>query len=614
MFDGAILPLMRDSLLLHSYMYNLWRISKLAAQDKWRWIGAWVALLLSTAFFLTVPSLIGKAIDTALPGEGSVGTRNDLLLIGLLIIGVIFLRGLFNFANLYLAESLSQRVSYKIRNLVYDKLQHLSFAFHDHEHTGNLMSKSTVDVEMVRNFVQMGLVRSGQIFLLVVGVSVIMIWTDWQLGLVSLMFVPLVSFRAVVASSRMRKIWMRAQVEMGQLTTVLQENLEGQRVVKAFGAEEYEELKFKNKNQDLFDWTLSARRAQAFNSSLMQLIFWGSTAVILWLGGRAVIEARITPGELAAFLFYISLLVQPIRMVGQLVNNFARAISAAERIYDILDAQSPVEEAFNAKPLEEVQGHVHFNNVSFGYRLEPVIKNVTLDIPKGHVVALMGAPGAGKSTLVSLLARFYDPSHGTVTIDGVDIREASLASVRRTVGIVQQDVFLFSATVRDNIAYGNLDASMDQVIEAATTAQLHDEILALPEGYETIVGERGMSLSGGQRQRLSIARTLLLNPPILVLDDSTASVDAETESRIQKAIGNVIRGRTTLIIAHRLSSIQNAQTVVVLEHGEIAEMGAPAELAAAGGLFTYVSELQYATTLNGIAAMPQVSQPKGARL
>jgi len=595
-------------------MYNLWRISKLAAQDKWRWIGAWVALLLSTAFFLTVPSLIGKAIDTALPGEGSVGTRNDLLLIGLLIIGVIFLRGLFNFANLYLAESLSQRVSYKIRNLVYDKLQHLSFAFHDHEHTGNLMSKSTVDVEMVRNFVQMGLVRSGQIFLLVVGVSVIMIWTDWQLGLVSLMFVPLVSFRAVVASSRMRKIWMRAQVEMGQLTTVLQENLEGQRVVKAFGAEEYEELKFKNKNQDLFDWTLSARRAQAFNSSLMQLIFWGSTAVILWLGGRAVIEARITPGELAAFLFYISLLVQPIRMVGQLVNNFARAISAAERIYDILDAQSPVEEAFNAKPLEEVQGHVHFNNVSFGYRLEPVIKNVTLDIPKGHVVALMGAPGAGKSTLVSLLARFYDPSHGTVTIDGVDIREASLASVRRTVGIVQQDVFLFSATVRDNIAYGNLDASMDQVIEAATTAQLHDEILALPEGYETIVGERGMSLSGGQRQRLSIARTLLLNPPILVLDDSTASVDAETESRIQKAIGNVIRGRTTLIIAHRLSSIQNAQTVVVLEHGEIAEMGAPAELAAAGGLFTYVSELQYATTLNGIAAMPQVSQPKGARL
>jgi len=596
-------------------MNNLWRISKLAAQDKWRWIGAWVALLLSTAFFLTVPSLIGKAIDTALPIDGgSVGTRNDLLAIGLLIIGVIFLRGLFNFANLYLAESLSQRVSYKIRNLVYDKLQHLSFAFHDHEHTGNLMSKSTVDVEMVRNFVQMGLVRSGQIFLLVVGVSVIMIWTDWQLGLVSLMFVPIVSFRAVVASSRMRKIWLQAQVEMGQLTTVLQENLEGQRVVKAFGAEEYEELKFKNKNQDLFDWTLSARRAQAFNSSLMQLIFWGSTAVILWLGGRAVIEARITPGDLAAFLFYISLLVQPIRMVGQLVNNFARAISAAQRIYDILDAKSPVEEASTAKPLEGVKGHVNFNNVSFAYGLEPVITNVTLDIPEGHVIALMGAPGAGKSTLVSLLARFYDPGHGTVAIDGIDIREASLASVRRTVGIVQQDVFLFSTTVRDNIAYGNLDASMDQVIEAAITAQLHDEILALPEGYETIIGERGMSLSGGQRQRLSIARTLLLNPPILVLDDSTASVDAETESRIQKAMGNVIRGRTTLIIAHRLSSIQHAQTVVVLEHGEIAEMGAPAELAAAGGLFTYVSELQYATTLNGISATPGVSQPKGARL
>ncbi|MDA1035666.1 MAG: ABC transporter ATP-binding protein [Chloroflexi bacterium] len=591
-------------------MNNLWRISKLAAQDKWRWIGAWVSLLLSTAFFLTVPKLIGNAIDTAVrPG----GSRDELITIGLLIIGVIFLRGLFNFGNLYLAESLSQRVSYKMRNLVYDKLQHLSFAFHDHEHTGNLMSKSTVDVEMIRNFVQMGLVRSGQIFLLVAGVSVIMLATDWQLGLVALTFVPIVSLRAIIASTAMRKIWLQAQVEMGHMTTVLQENLEGQRVVKAFGAEEYEEAKFRKKNQDVFDWTLSARRAQAFNSSLMQIIFWGSTGIILWLGGRAVIEGRVSIGDFTAFLFYISLLVQPIRMVGMLVNNFARAISAAERVYDILDANSPVSEAEGVKPLENVKGHVRFNDVTFSYRSEPVVAEVTLDVPAGHVVALMGAPGSGKSTLVSLLARFYDPHEGTVTIDGVDVREASLASVRRAVGIVQQDVFLFSATVRDNIAYGNLDASMDQVIEAATTAQLHDEIMALPEGYETIVGERGMSLSGGQRQRLSIARTLILDPPILVLDDSTASVDAGTESRIQEAIGQVIRGRTTFIIAHRLSSIQHAQTVVVLDHGRIAEMGSPAELAASGGLFTYVSELQYATALNGIAATPRLSQPGGAR-
>jgi ABC-type multidrug transport system fused ATPase/permease subunit len=298
-------------------------------------------------------------------------------------------------------------------------------------------------------------------------------------------------------------------------------------------------------------------------------------------------------------------------MVGMLVNNYARAISAGERVFDILDAESPVAEKPEAAPLRDVRGHVHFDNVTFAYRGKPAVKNVTLDIPPGHVIALMGAPGSGKSTLVSLLARFYDVDDGAVTIDDIDVRDANLATVRSTVGIVQQDVFLFSATVRDNIAYGMLDASMDQVIEAAKTAQLHDEIMELPEGYETVVGERGTTLSGGQRQRLSIARTLLLDPPILVLDDSTASVDAGTEANIQEAIGKVIVGRTTFIIAHRLSSIQHAQTVVVMEGGEIAEMGSPAELAESGGLFTHVTELQYATNLNGHAAVQSTPRPRG---
>ena len=565
-------------------------------------IGAWSSLLFSTLFFLSVPKLIGRTIDEAVPTDGSApATGAEFTVLAGILVAAIALRGFFNFWNIYLAESLSQRVSYRIRNQMYDKLQHLSFAFHDREHTGNLMSKSTVDVEMMRNFVQMGLVRSGQMFLLIVGASVAMLLTDWRLALVSLGFVPLIAIRAVVVSNRMRRVWWRAQVEMGELTTVLQENLEGQRVVKAFGAEEHEEARFAKKNEDVYGWTYLARKQQAANNAVMQIIFWTSTGVILWVGGNAVIDGRMTIGDLAEFILYISLLVQPIRMLGMLVNTWARAASAGQRLFEVLDAESPVKERPDAVVIENPKGHVEFDNVSFGYTGQRIISNVSLDVPAGSVIALLGAPGAGKTTLVSLLARFYDTDEGSVRIDGVDVRDATLQSVRSTVGLVQQDVFLFSASVAHNIAYGRREASREEVVAAATAAQLHDEILALPDGYDTMVGERGMSLSGGQRQRLSIARTLLLDPPVLVLDDSTASVDAGTESSIQAAMESVVQGRTTFIIAHRLSSIQHAQTVVVFDHGKIAEIGTPAELMAAGGLFTHLTELQYATNLNGHA-------------
>ena len=565
-------------------------------------IGAWSSLLFSTLFFLSVPKLIGRTIDEAVPTDGSApATGAEFAVLAGILVAAIALRGFFNFWNIYLAESLSQRVSYRIRNQMYDKLQHLSFAFHDREHTGNLMSKSTVDVEMMRNFVQMGLVRSGQMFLLIVGASVAMLLTDWRLALVSLGFVPLIAIRAVVVSNRMRRVWWRAQVEMGELTTVLQENLEGQRVVKAFGAEEHEEARFAKKNEDVYGWTYLARKQQAANNAVMQIIFWTSTGVILWVGGNAVIDGRMTIGDLAEFILYISLLVQPIRMLGMLVNTWARAASAGQRLFEVLDAESPVKERPDAVVIENPKGHVEFDNVSFGYTGQRIISNVSLDVPAGSVIALLGAPGAGKTTLVSLLARFYDTDEGSVRIDGVDVRDATLQSVRSTVGLVQQDVFLFSASVAHNIAYGRREASREEVVAAATAAQLHDEILALPDGYDTMVGERGMSLSGGQRQRLSIARTLLLDPPVLVLDDSTASVDAGTESSIQAAMESVVQGRTTFIIAHRLSSIQHAQTVVVFDHGKIAEIGTPAELMAASGLFTHLTELQYATNLNGHA-------------
>ena len=593
-------------------MRVLWRITKLASLERWRMLVAWLSLIIATLLFLAVPRLIGTSIDAAL-GEGARerATTGDLVLLGLLVIGVIAVRGIFNYANLYLAEAVSQLVSFRIRNLLYDKLQHLSFGFHDHEHTGNLMSKSTIDVEMTRMFVSMGLVRSGQITMLTIGATVMMMLTDVWLALISLTFVPIIGIRAVWASNRMRKMWLTAQIEMGKLTTVLQENLSGQRVVKAFGAEEHEERKFDHQNEVVYAATYRARRAQSANTAIMQVIFWASFGAILWFGGRAVIEGRMTIGELTAFLLYISLLVQPIRMVGFLVNTFARAASAGERLFDVLDAESPVKEHPDAAPLQDVRGHVRFEDVTFSYGNRPAVRGVTLEARPGQVVALMGAPGSGKTTLMSLLARFYDVDGGRITIDGIDVRDATLPSLRAAVGIVQQDVFLFSATVAENISYGSEDATMDEILAAAKTAQIHDEIMALPEGYETIIGERGVSLSGGQRQRLSIARTLALDPPILVLDDSTASVDAGTESRIQEALAGAIKGRTTFIIAHRLSSIQNAETVAVMLDGKIAEIGTPEELIESGGLFTHVTELQYATSLNGVAAERAVAAPRG---
>ena len=557
---------------------------------------AWVSLLLSTVFFLAVPRLIGWSIDLAvIPST----TSGRMYTIGALVIGVIALRGLFNYVNLYMAESVSQHLAYRIRNLMYDRLQHLSFAFHDHQHTGDLMSRSTVDVEQTRHFVQMGLVRSGQIFLLVLGASTMMFLMDWQLALASLIFVPIIAFRAIIVSTRMRVMWRRAQLEMGHMTTVLQENLSGQRVVKAFGAERHEERKFGVRNELVYKWTYDARRLQAQNTSFMQAVFWASTGMILWLGGQAVIDDRITVGELVSFIFYVSLLVQPVRQIGMLVNTITRAAAAGERVFFVLDATSPVEERPGAEPLTNVAGEVRFEDVSFGYGDRPALHDVSLAVAPGEVVALLGAPGSGKTTMMSLLTRFYDVSAGRITIDGMDVRDATLSSLRASVGIVQQDVFLFGATVAENIAYGRQDATRDEVIAAAKTAQLHDEIMEFERGYDTPIGERGVTMSGGQRQRLSIARTLLLDPPILVLDDSTSSVDAGTESGIQEAMENVVKGRTTFIIAHRLSSIQHAQTLVVLDRGRIAEMGTPQELMASGGLFAEMSELQYSAVADG---------------
>ena len=334
-------------------------------------------------------------------------------------------------------------------------------------------------------------------------------------------------------------------------------------------------------------------KLHAFNGSFVLFIFLLTLGIVLLFGGLGVIDGRMTLGEFTKFVLYLQILAQPFRMAGMIVNNLARAMSAATRIFEVLDAKSPVQDRPNAVEMERAAGHVRFEKVSFGYRRDtPVLSGFNLDVPAGRVVALLGAPGSGKSTLASLIPRFYDVTKGSVTIDGTDVRDVTLESLRRNIGVVQQDVFLFTDTIAANIAYGRPDASMDEIVQAAKIAQLHEHVENLPEGYETVLGERGVSLSGGQRQRLSIARAVLLDPPILVLDDSTSSVDARTENEIRKAMSSVMEGRTTFIIAHRLSTVHSADVIIVLQDGKVAERGSHADLVEHGGLYREIYDLQ----------------------
>ena len=550
---------------------------------------AFTCLIGTTAFGMAVPWVIRTAIDTV-TGHGE---SSFLFFAAILIIGASAMRGISAFGHMYLSEVVSQKTAYDVRNAIYEKLQQLSFAYHDKNQTGQLMSRATVDVEAIRMFFGRGLLHLGQLFFLVTGVATILISMNWRLALISLAFLPLIGFRAAKVALRLRPIWLHVQQMLGFIGTTLEENLTGVRVVKAFCQQGGESQKFNTQAQDLYDSQINAARQMAFNMPLMAFLISFPTALILWYGGLQVMEGNLTIGGLTQFMLYLGMMVMPVRRLGGFTNMISRAIPAGQRILEILDTRSPVQEKPNAIELEGFKGRVRFKNVSFSYNSKDAVLNgVDFRVQPGEVVALVGSLGSGKSTLAHLIPRFYDVDSGSITIDGIDIRTLKLSALRRDVGIVQQDIFLFSDTIKQNIAYGAVDANIERIVEAAKAAYLHDFVKSLPDGYDTWVGERGITLSGGEKQRLAIARTLLTDPAILILDDSTSNIDPGIEHLIRQALDKLIKGRTSFIITHRLPIIKNADLILVLHEGLLVEQGKHNDLMAGDGLYKEIYESQ----------------------
>jgi ABC-type multidrug transport system fused ATPase/permease subunit len=582
----------KTSLYADTWQENLRIFVRIFALLRPHWLpslGAVACLGFSTGLSLIIPWLIAYVIDTGLQ-HGQLG---NLLLVAGAILITSALRGLFAYGQGYLSQFVSNLVAYDLRNQVYDHLQKLSFAFHDESETGQLMSRLTVDIEAIRNFMTLGLLRSVLTLVTFVAITVILFRLDVYLALVTLASVPILHFLSFQVARRLRPLWMNVQNENGALGTVMQESLSGVRVVKAFAREEFEIAKFGAKNQELRTMNMSAMRLSAWNQPLMVLVVNIITVLVVWIGGIAVIGHSLSLGVLAAVTQYILLLNTPVRAFGFMVTWFMRGLSGGERIFSVLDIQSTITDATNARTLKNVQGHVAFEHVSFAYgKGQEVLHDITIDAKPGQIVALLGATGSGKSTILSLLPRFYDPTRGRITVDSNDVRKVTQRSLRQNIGLVLQDVFLFNATLRDNIAYGVANATEEQIIAAAKVARIHDFALTLPDGYDTWVGERGVTLSGGQKQRVAIARTLLLDPRILVLDDSTSSVDMETEYLIQQALDAVMHGRTTFVVASRLRTIKNADQILILDKGSIIERGTHESLLALNGAYTRLYDLQ----------------------
>ncbi len=530
----------------------------------------YTATLCITALSLITPQLMRWVVDHG------IREQNVRLLAwsvaGLLIVTLI--KGVLTFYEGRGTEVISQGVAYNLRNAIHQKLASLSFAYHDQTETGQLLSRAVQDVERIRFLTGRALLRLAGSIILSIGTAIVLITMNPTLALLSMAILPFLAYRAYSYGKQLRPVSLAIQQALAVLTTQLEQNLRGARVVKAFAQEQHENEHFDTENKHWFDLSAYSVWLQAINAPLLDLIANAGAVLIIWVGGLLVIRHQLTLGELVAFTTYLGQLVQPIRRLGTIIPAMAMAASAGERIFEILDAPSEVRDAPDAYPLPPVSGHVHFEKVSFAYfGRHQVLKEIWIDAQPGQIIALLGATGSGKSSIINLIPRFYDPTSGSITIDGHDLRKVTLNSLRDQIGIVLQETTLFATTIRENIAFGRPDATDEEVHAAAQAAQAHDFIQSMPDGYATHVGERGATLSGGQKQRVAIARALLKDPRILLLDDATASVDTETERQIQMALARLMQGRTSFVIAQRLSTVRMANQILVLEKGRIAATG-----------------------------------------
>lgn len=490
------------------------------------------------------------------------------------------MRGLFSFVQAYMAEKVSQGVAFDFRNDLFAKIQRLSFSYHDQNQTGQLMIRATDDVEKVRLFIAQGLVLAAQAFILLTVTLAILLTTNWRLTLVVLPTLPLALVLFIIFGAVSQPLFVEVQRRISRMNTVLQEALAGIKVVKAFVREPYEQKRFDHAADDLFFQSIKVSRTFAFLFPVIFLIAQLGQAAILYFGGQQILNGTLNLGEYQKFSLYLVYVFFPLGQLGFIISLMSQASASASRIFEILDAQSDVTDRPDAITLPPIEGHVEFKNVTFRYfgSSEPVLNDVSFTAAPGQTIALLGATGSGKTTIINLIPRFYDASEGAVLIDGHDLREVTLDSLRSQIGIVLQETNLFSGTIRDNIAFGRPEATMEEVIAAAKAAEAHDFITSFPDGYETPVGERGATLSGGQKQRIAIARALLLNPRLLILDDSTSSVDLMTEYRIQKALDKLMMGRTSFVIAQRISTVLNADLILVMDKGQVVARGKHEEL------------------------------------